>query len=62
MAVLLALVCWVCTVLYFFGLKILALYDVLLSLFTHFMPLGPIALIALTVALIIVIAPKQAAD
>ncbi len=38
------------------------LYDVLLSLFTHFLPLGPIVLIALAVAFIVAIAPKQASD
>ncbi len=62
MAVLLVLACWACTVLYFFGRKILALYDVLLSLFTHFLPLCPIVLIALAVAFIVAVAPKQAAD
>jgi hypothetical protein len=62
MAVLLVLACWACTILYFFGRKILALYDVLLSLFTHFVPLGPLAIIVLAVALIIAVAPKRAAD
>jgi hypothetical protein len=62
MAVLLVMMCWACTILYFFGLKILVLYDVLISLFTHFIPLGPIALIALIVALIVISAPKRAAD
>jgi hypothetical protein len=62
MAVLLVLTCWACAILYFFGRKILVLYDVLVSLFTHFVPLGPLALIALAVALIVAIAPKQAAD
>ncbi len=62
MAVLVILVCWVCTILYFFGRKILTLYDVLLSLFTHFIPLGPIVLIGLAVGLIILLAPDRAID
>ena len=62
MAVLLVLVCWVCTVLYIFGRKILTLYDLFLSLFTHFMPLGPIALIVLAVACIVFICPNRIAD
>jgi hypothetical protein len=62
MAVLLVLVCWACTVMYFFGRKILALYDVLISLLTHFVPLGPLALLVAAVALIIAVSPKQAAD
>ena len=61
MAVLLVLTCWVCTVLYFFGRKIATLYDVLISLFTHFIPLGPVVLIALAVVLIIWLAPRRAA-
>ena len=62
MAVLLVLTCWVCTVLYFFGRKILTFYDVLISLFTHFVPLGPIAFVALAVALIVTLAPKREAE
>ena len=62
MAILLVLVCWVCTVLYIFGRKILALYDVFLSLFTHFVPLGPIALIVLAVVGIVLICPKRIID
>ena len=62
MAVLLVITCWACTILYFFGRKILVLYEVLLSLFTHFLPLGPLVLIALAVAFIVAIAPKRAAD
>jgi hypothetical protein len=59
MAVLLVLLCWACTVLYFFGRKILGLYDVLISVFTHFLPIGPILLIALAVVLIVFVAPKR---
>ena len=59
MGVVVILTCWICTVLYFFGRKIVALYDVLVSLLTHFIPLGPIVLIALTVALIVLACPKR---
>jgi hypothetical protein len=62
MAVLVILVCWVSTILYFFGRKIVVLYDVLLSLFTHFIPLGPIVLIALAVGLIIRLCPNRTTD
>jgi hypothetical protein len=62
MAVFLVLACWVGTVLYFFGLKILVLYDVLISLFTHVMPLGPLAVIVLVVVGIVYSCPNREAE
>ena len=62
MGVAVILVCWIATVLFFFGRKVVALYDVLVSLLTHFVPLGPILLFVVVVALIIVSVPKRTAD
>jgi hypothetical protein len=59
MGIVLVMGCWICTIFYFFGRKILALYDVLVSLLTHFIPLGPILLIVLIVALIVVAASHR---
>ena len=62
MGVVLVLACWVSAMLFFFGSKLMELYGVLLSLFTHFLPLGPIALVVAIVALIVAIAPKRALE
>ena len=59
MGIVFVLACWVTTIMYFFGRKILALYDVLVSMLTHFVPIGPILLIVLVVALIVALAPKR---
>ena len=59
MGIVFVLACWVTTIMYFFGRKILALYDVLVALMTHFVPVGPILLIVLVVALIVALAPKR---
>ena len=61
MGVLVILGCWVTTVLFFFGHKVVALYDVALSLLTHFIPLGPVLLILALVVLIVALAPKRPA-
>jgi hypothetical protein len=60
--VVLLLLCWISTILYFFGAKILDVYGIMLSVVTHFRPLWPFVLIAGLVALIVAAAPKQMTD
>ena len=62
MAPLLVLVCWVCTLVYLFGHKLLGLYGFLYTLCTHFIPLGPLALVVLALVLIVAISPKREAE
>ncbi len=62
MAAILFLVCWASVIFYFFGAKIVQLYDVLLVVVTHFYPLWPIVMIAGAVVLIVALAPRRAVE
>ena len=62
MAAILFFVCWASVIFYFFGAKIVQLYDVLLVVVTHFYPLWPIVMIAGAVVLIVALAPRRAVE
>ena len=62
MAAILFFVCWASIIFYFFGAKILQLYDILLTVLTHFYPLWPFVMIVGVVVLIVALAPRRAME